>query len=597
MLSVFTLTGCGLTLDEVLAEDGAVATIDASAPDAGSGAADGGRPRDAGASSMDASLPGDDAGIPDAAAFDARCSDLDDDGVTDCAGDCDDSDPTVHPGAPLICGDEVNNGCEGDAEESACLGLGTYVAPRGSNTNPGTRELPLQSVAQGLSNASRIGGGVDVYVAEGHYSEDVTMVESHSILCGYESGSWTRDPETFVTELASGRVQGVTFPSGLTNLTVLEGCRILGRSGVGESSAVTFSLGASGVLRENTIVAPDNDSGVSVGVAVYPAGAGDGAPNNPGTPVIEGNTVQLGRSRGGWSATSTSVGIVSTRTLIVVDGNDLTFADNRSIQRAIEVRNGLPGSIVVANLVRPGSGRAEHAYGLRVLSGSVEVTQNDIYAGASDGWAVGVEIAGNLGRVSVTNNQLFGGESETNLSAALLFSGEGVPSTAPDVLVHSNLIIGGAVGQPAAGIAWFGETMTPFAVGRIMNNIVHAGGGPLGYAMWERSTTLDPERLEGNALWAPLSTGGSIRAALYYDEGSSGLARISAVNALTEHAGVDSVAYDCAVLDPRPGGDPHLSSTSACIDIGTTSEAPPIDWDGEVRPRGRGTDIGVDEAR
>ncbi len=43
------------------------------------------------------------------------------------------------------------------------------------------------------------------------------------------------------------------------------------------------------------------------------------------------------------------------------------------------------------------------------------------------------------------------------------------------------------------------------------------------------------------------------------------------------------------------GGDYHLSPASACIDAGTSSKAPTTDYDGIIRPQGRGLDIGAYE--
>ena len=43
--------------------------------------------------------------------------DLDLDGFSECAGDCDDEDPTINPDAPETCGDGVDNNCDGHREE------------------------------------------------------------------------------------------------------------------------------------------------------------------------------------------------------------------------------------------------------------------------------------------------------------------------------------------------------------------------------------------------------------------------------------------------------------------------------------------------
>jgi hypothetical protein len=48
------------------------------------------------------------------------CVDKDNDGWTPDCGDCDDSDPTVNPGAGEVCGDGIDNNCNGQIDEG-CL--------------------------------------------------------------------------------------------------------------------------------------------------------------------------------------------------------------------------------------------------------------------------------------------------------------------------------------------------------------------------------------------------------------------------------------------------------------------------------------------
>ncbi len=49
-----------------------------------------------------------------------RRVDTDGDNAPACGNDCDDSDPNVHPGAPEVCGDGVDQNCDGHADEG-CL--------------------------------------------------------------------------------------------------------------------------------------------------------------------------------------------------------------------------------------------------------------------------------------------------------------------------------------------------------------------------------------------------------------------------------------------------------------------------------------------
>ncbi|MEM6369057.1 MAG: MopE-related protein [Myxococcota bacterium] len=59
---------------------------------------------------------------PDGFVFDSvcdfgACHDFDNDGFTNCEGDCEDFDPTAFPGAPEICGDLIDNDCDGPIDE------------------------------------------------------------------------------------------------------------------------------------------------------------------------------------------------------------------------------------------------------------------------------------------------------------------------------------------------------------------------------------------------------------------------------------------------------------------------------------------------
>ena len=66
-----------------------------------------------------------DTGEGDTAGADAEPVDEDEDGYGVLDGDCDDTDPTVHPDAPEVC-DELDNDCDGDVDEDPTDGIESY---------------------------------------------------------------------------------------------------------------------------------------------------------------------------------------------------------------------------------------------------------------------------------------------------------------------------------------------------------------------------------------------------------------------------------------------------------------------------------------
>lgn len=120
--------------------------------------------------------------------------DRDDDGTPN-ESDCAPDDPAIHPGAAdvpeLTFTDSNCDGVDGDANEAIFV---DNRDPDASDANPGTRALPTSTIAGGVARALAIGAG-DVYVAEGTYSEAVTLAAGVSIYGGYDpvdEAHWNR---------------------------------------------------------------------------------------------------------------------------------------------------------------------------------------------------------------------------------------------------------------------------------------------------------------------------------------------------------------------------------------------------------------------
>ena len=188
--------------------------------------------------------------------------------------------------------------------DNGCGGIGTFVSETmGNDANPGTQAMPVATIGQGMANAVTIGGGVDVFVADGAYPEDITMIEGISLWGGYEAVGWTRDPAANTTIIQNATNTGVTFPSGITRGTAIDGFRIVGRGGSASGRAITVMNGAEPTISNNDIRAP-NSSGNSAGVHINPA-------NMPNTavPLIEGNIVRMRGTGAGWGGGNGSWGI------------------------------------------------------------------------------------------------------------------------------------------------------------------------------------------------------------------------------------------------------------------------------------------------
>jgi hypothetical protein len=565
----------------------------------------GGAPTDGGAGgSTDGGLPGVDSGP---AGSDAGrdsgpvCNDLDDDGITDCAGDCDDTNASVYPGAPEICGDGVTNDCLSRLPpDSGCMGFGTYVAPPpvGSPGATGTQADPVDTINEGIMHAMVIGMGVDVYVAAdvagpGVYPEDITMVDGVSVLGGYESATWTNDPSANVTVIDDQTDTGVHFPSGISAGTALSGFTVNGVTTAGGASAVTVDASASPDVTGNVINGPASSGGGSNGININPGGG-----TNLGTPFVGGNVVNLGTSGGFVWTAGGSVGIRVADTPATIQRNAVTLTNQLTVQAGISAGGPAGGGLLIANNVVRGAsgGSSDWGFGITVGGGGgTTIDSNDVAPGTCATACIGIEVRGAV-TADVTNNVAFGGSAPTSFAMSLSF--ETVPTPLPNVLVHSNDFFGAGLGLSTGSVSLsvginLGEMpATDMLAGRIYDNVVYSGVGVARYCIREQNVHIDPELVDSNALHLetmPMP----ISSALYLDEGATALTTAAAVDAAEPGAG--NLEDDCSLTSPVIGGDFHLLPGSMCIDAGNTTELPPYDFEGDTRPAGAGPDIGADE--
>ena len=546
------------------------------------------------------------------------CRDADMDGVTDCDGDCDDGDPNSYPGNFETCGDLADNDCSGKADDG-CMGLGTFVSSgAGSDSNPGTVDEPVQTINQGMANAQTIGNGQAVFVAQGHYSEKIVMVESVSLLGGYDCAavpcSWARDPLTFDSAINNTDFVGIEFPSNITRQTRLDGFRVIGLDGDpgNNNGSLTMLIDqGSPTISNNRILGARNDgSGWQRGRQQT---IGIQAPINAPGPLIIGSEIAGGESVG-----------ESCTTINFLGGGPGTSP------AVAEIRN---------NIIRGGEGRGVNTIALFNTGPGTIVQNNDIFSGESDvnggaSWAISVGddalIDGNrinvdqlqagrcnqnpsdwcggivsfMSKAVVTNNVVFGIQAPK--SAAFMVRDGDAPNQGSPI-VQNNVLDGGGV--PSSG----GNATISTAVGltpdlglvvisgKFHNNILLGGVAQMPFGFYEDANPSDstkvahPEELGHNNFWlgGVSSTGG----ALYRYRTGSGPTLLTNPMMINTHptlTATNNFSVDC-LLDATF----HLSTSppSPCLNAADSARAPATDFEGDARPLGAGVDVGADEAQ
>jgi hypothetical protein len=134
---------------------------------------------------------------------------------------------------------------------------GVYVHPGGSDSNPGTRAAPLQTVAAAIQKASA--GAVDVYIAHGTYTQtEFTLLSNVNLYGGYDDTFQSRDPSANPTILVGGTT-ALTASSGVSHVKV-DGVTIRSAAATasGGSSIAVLLRGASDVSFNGCVIEAGN---------------------------------------------------------------------------------------------------------------------------------------------------------------------------------------------------------------------------------------------------------------------------------------------------------------------------------------------------
>jgi hypothetical protein len=484
-----------------------------------------------------------------------------------------------------------------------------YVsALSGSDANPGTAAAPVRTIGKGLTLAASRPKPVDVRVGEGTYPEKVALLEGANLLGGFDCSplpcSSTRDPATNHSTIVDQDFEGVLAPSTVTRATSLDGFTVTGKAGTPSgtyAAALTVAAG-SPTLTHNTVsidlITGSNKD--SYGIAVLEPGTAPG-------PLIGSSTITALAATG----RATGIGLLGSGTapatapVAVISGNVISGGSGASAA-GIVANAARSGTSVTGNDIRAGTamGSASAAWGIFAAGGTMLVDSNRINTAVSPGscvtttlWCGGIFSAS--AALDLTNNVVFGIPAPR--STALLAAE--VETAALALRVNANYLDGGGPASSLGGSTSAAVTLQKTGtcavcgansiLGKLRNNVLSGGVNESRFGIYEDAPvakTARPEALQNNDF--VFATGGSHTDALYRHWTGTVATTYTTIAAmeLAVTAASGNFLADCLF-----NASFHLSSGSPCIDAGTATEAPALDFEGQTRPAGAAVDVGPDE--
>lgn len=363
---------------------------------------------------------------------------------------------------------ETDASRESDAgNEVDCTSPGTiYVSEAGDDTNDGTIDAPLRSVAAAMAAARRDASIVNVHLSAGTYEtvyeseSEIVLVDGVTLRGGYRDDFCTYDPRTYVTTIAErftggGHIDPMESPivairgDDLPNGVVLEGLRVSIGNETDDNHVGIRLRNTSAVLRDVVVAGGD---GRSV-TGIYIAGAAaltmervtvaldDTSHESTGVHLVDVHKASL---REMIVERTRSEGLLSTFGILAeynsaADGYELEISRSRihggrgeTSTRAIKIAHAEPTSTAV----------------------TVNIVNNLIHGGELASTTAGIELTVNPRNVSIYNNTIFTGEGE-NFAYGITYQ---YSYTAPDI--RNNIIFSTGHNQFCIyqwGGAWSGD--------------------------------------------------------------------------------------------------------------------------------------------
>ncbi|MBL8685111.1 MAG: hypothetical protein JNK05_38395 [Myxococcales bacterium] len=411
------------------------------------------------------------------------------------------------PAAAEMCGNMMDDDCNGVVDDGcACV----HVATSGSDTTgTGSAMAPFRNIQTAIARAGAMGLPTSVCVAQGTYTEDLTMRNGISVRGGYVTGGATWMRTGSLTTITSMAPAGVSFPSTVVSATVLDGFTVNSATGM-LATAITVA-GATNVFVSNNVI-NGRGSVDSNGVVIT-------AMPGLARPVV---TLSNNNITGGNDATRSSAGVRATGATVLVTGSCATFTSTGQCQtgacgtmRGIRGRtsstpatlesfgvslDNSPNSIIERSAIC--SGAATSAAAVRIVNDAtgVQIRQNNVTSVGGTRNSVGVW-AEDCGGASplVSNNSLIAGNSPVMGARA---DGVRAVGACHAVIAGNTRIVGGieSANNDANGVLCAANAGGVASRCTVLNNnaIQGAGGGFPPNATGVRCERGSCVRIEGN---------------------------------------------------------------------------------------------------